>query len=122
RHTRFSRDWSSDVCSSDLKAGSAGLSCIQGNYFPELVVWLCNNYANTERQAEVVKVQEFFATNMDVMHDTYPASAKYTLGQRGLDIGLSCRNGSVLPNKETEKQLELLLQEFEHLSAEMDLK
>src|SRR5690606_26675553 len=105
-----------------LKAGSAGLSCIQGNYFPELVVWLCNNYANTERQAEVVKVQEFFATNMDVMHDTYPASAKYTLGQRGLDIGLSCRNGSVLPNKETEKQLELLLQEFEHLSAEMDLK
>src|SRR5690606_40919207 len=23
RHTRFSRDWSSDVCSSDLKTGSA---------------------------------------------------------------------------------------------------
>src|SRR5690606_20220606 len=27
-----------------LKTGSAGLSCIQGNYYPELVVWLCQNY------------------------------------------------------------------------------
>src|SRR5690606_40829952 len=25
RHTRFSRDWSSDVCSSDLDAGVAGI-------------------------------------------------------------------------------------------------
>src|SRR5690606_39779634 len=25
RHTRFSRDWSSDVCSSDLKARQAGV-------------------------------------------------------------------------------------------------
>lgn len=105
-----------------LKAGSAGLSCIQGNYFPELVVWLCDNYANTEKQAEVTKVQEFFATNMDVMHDTYPASAKYILGQRGLDIRLFCRNGSVLPDEETKKQLELLLQEFAYLSGEIDLK
>src|SRR5690606_34455925 len=100
-----------------LKAGSAGLSCIQGNYYPELVVWLCENYANTEKQAEVTKVQEFFATNMDVMHDTYPASAKYILGQRGLDIRLFCRNGSVLPDEETKKQLELLLQEFAYLSG-----
>src|SRR5690606_41211027 len=32
RHTRFSRDWSSDVCSSDLapswRAGSAALACL----------------------------------------------------------------------------------------------
>lgn len=104
-----------------LKAGSAGLSCIQGNYFPELVVWLCDNYANTEKQAEVAKVQEFFVTNMDVMHDTYPASAKYILGQRGLSIGLSCRNGSVLPGEETKKQLDVLLQDFEHLSDAIDL-
>lgn len=104
-----------------LKAGSAGLSCIQGNYFPELVVWLCDNYANTERQAEVAKVQEFFVTNMDVMHDTYPASAKYILGQRGLSIGLSCRNGSVLPGEEAKKQLDVLLQDFEHLSDAIDL-
>src|SRR5207302_7190825 len=28
RHTRFSRDWSSDVCSSDLKADACGLNVV----------------------------------------------------------------------------------------------
>ncbi|MBE8721499.1 dihydrodipicolinate synthase family protein [Sphingobacterium pedocola] len=104
-----------------LKAGSAGLSCIQGNYFPELVVWLCDNYANTERQAEVTKVQEFFATNMDVMHETYPASAKYILGQRGLDIGLPCRNGSLLPDGAIAAQLDQLLANYESLAQEINI-
>ena len=104
-----------------LKAGSAGLSCIQGNYFPELVVWLCDNYANQGKQADVAKVQEFFTNNMDVMHDTYPASAKYILEQRGLAIGLACRNGSVLPNEDTKKQLDLLRQDFVNLSNEINL-
>lgn len=104
-----------------LATGSAGLSCIQGNYFPELVVWLCDNYANEGKQAEVAMVQEFFATNMDVMHDTYPASAKYILGQRGLGIGLSCRNGSVLPNEETKQQLDQLLKSYETLAREIEV-
>jgi len=42
-----------------LKAGSSGLSCIQGTYFPELVVWLCNNYNNAEKAKEVDEVQQF---------------------------------------------------------------
>lgn len=104
-----------------LQAGSAGLSCIQGNYFPELVVWLCANYANTKKQSEVAKVQAFFTDNMDVMHDTYPASAKYMLKQRGLGIGLACRNGSVLPGEDTEEQLKLLLKDFVNVCNEINL-
>lgn len=104
-----------------LQAGAAGLSCIQGNYFPELVVWLCNHYADTERQAEVTKVQGFFARHMDVMHDTYPASAKYILKQRGLDIGPECRNGSALSGPDAEKELDLLNQDFKKLAAEIGL-
>src|SRR5690606_40079927 len=30
RHTRFSRDWSSDVCSSDLRAGIGGTGVLSG--------------------------------------------------------------------------------------------
>ena len=69
-----------------LKAGSAGLSCIQGNYYPELVVWLCTHYNDPGKQAEVAQVQQFFIDQMDVMHADYPLVAKYFLQERGLPI------------------------------------
>ncbi|WP_439697311.1 dihydrodipicolinate synthase family protein [Mucilaginibacter sp. AW1-7] len=74
-----------------LKAGSAGLSCIQGNFFPELIVWLCNNYANEALQHEVNMVQEFLTDNMVVMHNVYPVIAKYYLTRRGLKISTVTR-------------------------------
>lgn len=99
-----------------LRAGSAGLSCIQGNYFPELVVWLCDH--SDEESPEVAEVQDFFARNMAVMHDTYPASAKYVLQKRGVDIRMTCRNGSVTDRQE---ELDRLLEEFDALSERIGL-
>jgi 4-hydroxy-tetrahydrodipicolinate synthase len=69
-----------------LKAGAAGLSCIQGNFYPELVVWLCAHYNDNARADEVAEVQQFFIRNMAVMHEAYPIVAKYSLNRRGLDI------------------------------------
>ncbi len=76
---------------SSLKAGAAGLSCIQGNLFPELVVWLCANYDQPGRAEEVAKVQRFFEDCMDLAHTAYPILAKYTLQKRGLPISLYTR-------------------------------
>ncbi len=103
-----------------LKAGSAGLSCIQGNYFPELVVWLCDHY--NDDSDEVEKVRRFFNRNMDVMHDTYPASAKYILARRGLGITEICRNGSKVNTDEERNKLDALLSEFNDLAREINLK
>lgn len=69
-----------------LKAGSAGLSCIQGNFFPELIVWICDNYNDPTKADELVAVQQFLESNMGVMHEVYPIVAKYTLQKRGLPI------------------------------------
>src|SRR5690606_26334514 len=78
-----------------LRAGSAGVSCIQGNYYPELVVWLCKNYDNPSAAKQVEKVQQFFIDHMDVMHHVYPTVAKYFLQKRGLGISTftRCRVG-----------------------------
>lgn len=100
-----------------LRAGSAGLSCIQGNYFPELVVWLCKHHAETSPELE--EVQDFFVRHMDVMHATYPASAKYILQRRGLSMTTTCRNGSVLA--EDLAPLDALLEEYTTLSKKLDL-
>jgi 4-hydroxy-tetrahydrodipicolinate synthase len=69
-----------------LRAGSTGLSCIQGNYWPELIVWLCENFDNESQKEEVDKVQQFLIDKMDVMHDVYPVVAKYYLQKRGLKL------------------------------------
>lgn len=74
-----------------LKAGSAGLSCIQGNFFPELIVWLCKNYNNENLKIEVDAVQQFLIDQMDVMHDVYPIAAKYFLQKCGLNISTFTR-------------------------------
>lgn len=100
-----------------LRAGSAGLSCIQGNYFPELVVWLCENHAEDSPALE--KVQNFFVRHMDVMHSTYPASAKYILQKRGLSLETTCRNGSVL--SDDLSPLDTLLEEYTELYKTLKL-
>jgi 4-hydroxy-tetrahydrodipicolinate synthase len=78
-----------------LKAGSAGLSCIQGNFFPELVVWLCNNYDNDRLATEVALAQQFFTDNMDVMHNVYPTISKYYLQKRGFNMSTFTRRNDV---------------------------
>lgn len=72
-------------------AGAAGLSCIQGNFVPELIVWLCDHFADASQASQVDIVQTFFVDNMDVMHDVYPIIAKYFLQKRGFAIGLTTR-------------------------------
>lgn len=98
-----------------LKAGSAGLSCIQGNYFPELVVWLCDNYNNQAQANTVEAVQNFFTANMDLMHDTYPTSAKYVLNKRGVPMTLFCRTRKESLTNDNILHLDKLYNDFENL-------
>ncbi len=84
-----------------LKAGAKGLSCIQGNLFPELIVWLCQHFDDNSAVENVQKVHAFFAENMDVMHTVYPKAAKYVLKQKGFEIDLYTRRevGELLPTQ-----------------------
>lgn len=99
-----------------LQAGSAGLSCIQGNYFPELIVWLCKNYDDPNLQVQIDKVQNFLIVNMDVMHYAYPASAKYFLQLTGFEIQTSCRRTDIEPlDDETKEKLKQLKISYDQL-------
>lgn len=99
-----------------LQAGSAGLSCIQGNYFPELIVWLCKNYDDPNLKVQIDKVQNFLIENMDVMHYAYPASAKYFLQLTGFEIQTSCRRTDIEPlDDETKEKLKQLKISYDQL-------
>lgn len=89
-----------------LNSGAKGLSCIQGNYFPDLIVKLC---AAPEKYADI---QEFFSAHMQLMHQSYPTSAKYVLQKMGFPINLGTRRkvGELTP--EIKLKLESLIEEY----------
>lgn len=103
-----------------LRSGSAGLSCIQGNYFPELVAWLCTNYNKPERAKEVEAVQQFFIDEMDVMHEDYPKSAKYYLWKRGLLLSSYTReSGDGCISYKTKENMDRLEIKYKELTEQI---
>lgn len=105
-----------------LKAGSAGLSCIQGNYFPELIVWLCDNYNKAELAEEVDMVQRFLIDNMDVMHNVYPIVSKYFLQKRGFEISTFTRRNVGEFTSGIRAQVDALYTNYDRLQQYLDVK
>ena len=103
-----------------LKAGSQGLSCIQGNYFPELIVWLCRNYNNPDKEHEIQLVQNFLTENMDIMHRVYPTLPKYYLQSRGLNISsFTRREGIGVLDKGVKQELGRLVYDYDTLKESL---
>lgn len=105
-----------------LTAGAAGLSCIQGNYFPELIVWLCDYYNVPAYQAEVQRLQHFLIEKMDIMHSAYPASAKYYLQKRGLAISTITRENNNTLTSEVRKGIDSFYAECIAFQEEVDIE
>ncbi len=104
-----------------LKAGSAGLSCIQGNYFPELIVWLCQHYNDVDQQEKVDRIQQFLIDKMDVMHHVYPITSKYFLQRRGLDLSTFTRRNVGTFTPDTAQQIDDLFIDYTRLQKELEL-
>ncbi|AKD58293.1 dihydrodipicolinate synthase family protein [Spirosoma radiotolerans] len=104
-----------------LRAGSAGLSCIQGNYFPELIVWLCRHYDDASQQEAVARVQQFIIEHMDVMHNVYPTVSKYFLQLRGFDITTVTRRDVGHFTPELARQIDALFAAYTRLQDDLAL-
>ena len=104
-----------------LKAGAAGLSCIQGNFFPELIVWLCKNFEESAAEIKVHKVQHFLSTHMEVVHHAYPTIAKYYLQKRGLDISTFTRTKTDVLSNEIKEKIDNLFEQYYLLKKEIGI-
>src|SRR5690606_39673385 len=68
RHTRFSRDWSSDVCSSDLKHVERLMSDLKLSQKPDLPSSLiCENYEDL--RILLLQVSDLKKTNDKLLHE-----------------------------------------------------
>jgi 4-hydroxy-tetrahydrodipicolinate synthase len=104
-----------------LRAGAAGLSCIQGNIFPELVVWICDHYNDPELQAEMSQVQQFLEDSMDIVHSAYPVIAKYSLQKRGFPISLYTRRDVEELTLDLQEQMDQLLEDVDQLQSTLGI-
>ena len=87
-----------DACTANtmnsLQAGAKGMSAISGNFYPEILVWMCNNATNPEKQADVKFIQEQITKTEFIIGKNYPLSSKYFLRKRGLPIELITRKSN----------------------------
>jgi 4-hydroxy-tetrahydrodipicolinate synthase len=71
---------------SSIQMGAKGMSSISGNFYPEILVWMCNNANNRDRQEDVKWLQSELTRVDPQIHIAYPLCAKYFLRKRGLPI------------------------------------
>ena len=69
-----------------LQMGAKGMSSISGNFYPEIMVWMCDNANNTEKKDDVKWLQQELTRVDPLIHEAYPMSAKYFLQKRGLPV------------------------------------
>lgn len=69
-----------------LQMGARGMSSISGNFYPEILIWMCNNAANPDKQEDVKWLQGELSRVDPLIHIAYPMSAKYFLRKRGLPV------------------------------------
>lgn len=69
-----------------LQMGAKGMSSISGNFYPEVLVWMCDNANNPAKQEDVQWLQTELTAVDPIIHQAYPMSAKYFLQKRGLPV------------------------------------
>ncbi len=76
---------------SSMKNGAAGYCGIMANFHPKLYAWLCNNYENNQKAAELVQafiaIFGFIETGL-----AYPLTAKYHMNLCGIKTNNIARN------------------------------
>jgi 4-hydroxy-tetrahydrodipicolinate synthase len=89
-----------------LEMGARGMSCIAGNFYPEIFVWMCDHIGEPQ-YAEQIKWLQSELTRADVIiSQAYPLSAKYFLKKRGVPIELICRNNNSSLTQEQKQTLD----------------
>ena len=95
-----------------LQSGAKGMSSISGNFYPEILVWMCNNANNPDKQEDVKWLQSEITRVDPLIHQAYPMSAKYFLQKRGLPVRTISRTFALELTPEQKKTLDGIYSDF----------
>lgn len=95
-----------------LEMGAKGMSCIAGNFYPEMLAWICRYATDPSKQQEVQWLQSELTRVDPLIHQGYPVSAKYFLQKRGLEMHSNSRAYALDLTPPQKQSLETLHQDF----------
>ncbi len=95
-----------------LRMGAKGMSSISGNFYPEILVWMCNNATNPDKKEDVKWLQSEITRVDPLIHQAYPMSAKYFLQKRGLPIRTISRTFALELTPDQKKTLDDIYTSF----------
>ena len=95
-----------------MQMGAAGMSSISGNFYPEILVWLCNHVNDESRQDDVRWIQSELQRVDPLIHVAYPLSAKYFLQQRGIPVRTISRAHALELTPEQKQILQQIHHDF----------
>lgn len=96
-----------------MQMGAAGMSSISGNFYPEILVWLCNHVNDESRQEDVCWIQSELQRVDPLIHVAYPLSAKYFLQLRGVPIRTISRAHALELTPEQKQTLQQIHHDFQ---------
>lgn len=95
-----------------LQMGATGMSSISGNFYPEVLVWMCNHAADPARQDDVRWLQGELSRVDPLIHVAYPMSAKYFLRKRGLPVRTISRAVALELTAQQKQALDEIYEDF----------
>ena len=97
-----------------LQAGAKGLSSIAGNFYPEVMVWLCDHATDPAQHENVAWLQQELTAVDPLIHEAYPMSAKYFLQKRGLPVRPISRAHVLQLTPQQKQTLDMIYERFLH--------
>jgi 4-hydroxy-tetrahydrodipicolinate synthase len=108
------------MCS--MQMGAKGMSSISGNFYPEVLVWMCNNVNDPAKQEDVKWLQSELTKVDPLIHIAYPLSAKYFLHKRELPVRTISRAQAIQLTPEQRKILDDIHDSFLHWCERLDIE
>jgi 4-hydroxy-tetrahydrodipicolinate synthase len=105
-----------------LQAGAKGMSAIAGNFYPEMLVWMCDHATDPDRQEDVKWAQSELTRADQIVSDGYSLSAKYFLQKRGFNIRSSSRVNTGTLTPEQRQALDNVYNSFREWCERLQIK
>lgn len=105
-----------------LREGAAGMSPISGNFYPEIIRWVCDHALDPQNDENARWIQQELIQTEKIISRGYPNSAKYFLKKRGLDINILSRSNKSKLSEEMIADLDEVYDRFNRWCDRLEIE